>query len=67
MEDKRKEYMGDSVYAEVRQDMLTLTVENGYGPTETIHLEPFVIRAILAFIGLRVTSAETVMNSEQER
>lgn len=44
-----KVYLGDSVYAEfntaVKGDV-TLTTENGYGPTNTIYLEPEVIDAL---------------------
>ena len=39
-------YLGDSVYAEFAGSMVTLTTDNGEGPTNTIHLEPFVIRAL---------------------
>jgi hypothetical protein len=34
-----KRYLGDSVYVEVREGMLKLTTENGYGPTNVIYLE----------------------------
>lgn len=35
-----KTYIGDSVYAEIADGRLTLTTENGYGPSNTIILEP---------------------------
>jgi len=41
-----KVYLGDSVYAEFTGSMVTLTTDNGEGPTNTIHLEPIVIRAL---------------------
>ena len=44
-----KEYMGDSVYAEICDGQMVLTVENGYGPTETIYLEREVYNAIVSF------------------
>jgi hypothetical protein len=48
-----KVYLGDSVYAEFDGMYLTLTTENGYGPTNTIHLEDNVaedlVKTILKF------------------
>lgn len=40
---RRKEYIGDSVYAEFDGWMVTLTTDNGDGPSNTIHLEPNVL------------------------
>ena len=37
-----KTYIGDSVYAEINERGLTLTTENGLGPSNTIILEPGV-------------------------
>lgn len=34
-----KTYIGDSVYAEIDERGLTLTTENGFGPSNTIILE----------------------------
>lgn len=42
----RKEYIGDSVYAEFNGWGVTLTTENGRGPSNTIVLEPEVLRAL---------------------
>ena len=45
---KQKEYIGDSVY--VDQDLggrFILTTENGFGPSNTIVLEPEVFEALL--------------------
>ena len=39
---RNKIYIGDSVYAEFDGYMVTLTTNNGSGPTNTIHLEPQV-------------------------
>lgn len=36
----RKTYIGDSVYAEVKDGRLILTTENGRGPSNTIIMEP---------------------------
>lgn len=46
-----KAYLGDSVYATVDNfHPLVLTTENGFGPTNTIVLEPEVIAALVAFL-----------------
>lgn len=47
-----KIYIGDSVYAEYESDImcLTLTTENGYGPSNTIILEPAVIDKLITFL-----------------
>lgn len=45
-----KVYLGDSVYAEIRNGMLTLTTWNGLGDTNTIHLEPEVLNALLRYL-----------------
>lgn len=42
-----KTYLGDSVYIEYKNYMFTLTTENGYGPSNTIHLE---LEVAMAFI-----------------
>jgi len=44
-----KEYLGDSVYAEFDGANITLTTDNGYGPSNTIVLEPFVLAALNRF------------------
>lgn len=44
-----KVYLGDSVYAEFNTVMagdVVLTTENGYGPSNTIYLEPGVLWAL---------------------
>ena len=41
-----KTYLGDSVYADFNGFHVVLTVENGYGPTETIALEDEVLFAL---------------------
>lgn len=47
----RREYLGDSVYVAWDGFMLTLTTDNGYGPTNTVHLEPAVYQALVEFVG----------------
>ena len=49
-----KTYLGDSVYAEYSDheigDMITLTTENGDGPSNTIMLEPGVFENLIIFV-----------------
>lgn len=45
-----KEYLGDSVYVQHDGYMLTLTTDNGYGPSNTIHLEPEVYEALRQYV-----------------
>jgi hypothetical protein len=46
----KKEYLGDSVYAEIEDGMLLLTTDNGYGPNNKIFLEQEVIEALLEYV-----------------
>lgn len=41
-----KIYLGDSVYAEFDGYAIVLTTENGFGPSNTIVLEPSVLVAL---------------------
>lgn len=45
-----KTYIGDSVYAELDGRGLTLTTENGYGPSNTIILEPQIWADLLMWV-----------------
>ena len=45
-----KVYLGDSVYVDVKHGGLELTTENGYGPSNTIFLEPEVYAALLEYV-----------------
>ena len=47
-----KIYLGDSVYAtfEDNPGHLTLTTDNGYGSTNTIHLERSVFQSLMDFV-----------------
>jgi hypothetical protein len=46
-----KDYLGDSVYAEISPHReLILTMENGYGPSNTIVLETAVISALIQYL-----------------
>lgn len=45
-----KSYLGDSVYAEVNEfSQLVLTTENGFGPSNTVILEPEVWRNLMEY------------------
>lgn len=45
-----KEYIGDSVYVEFDGYGLVLTTDNGFGPTNTITLEPEVFHALARYV-----------------
>ncbi len=45
-----KVYLGDSVYAEQTDYGITLTTENGLGPTNTIHMEPEVLHSFADYL-----------------
>ena len=45
-----KEYLGDSVYAEIESGMIKLTTDNGEGPVDTIYLEMFVFKALVDYV-----------------
>lgn len=53
-----KMYLGDSVYAEFDGYHIVLTTENGFGPSNTIALEPQVLKALDLF--------REQLNSEEE-
>ena len=44
-----KKYLGDAVYAEFDGYSIILTTENGIAATNTIYLEPEVVRAFDKF------------------
>jgi len=46
----KKVYLGDSVYAQYYGEYIILTTENGYGPTNTIYLEPDVYDNLVAYV-----------------
>lgn len=51
MAGQHKDYLGDSVYAAVDQNgSVVLTTENGFGSSNTILMEDFVIEAFLNYI-----------------
>jgi hypothetical protein len=46
---EQKQYLGDSVYADYDGYHIVLTTENGYGPSNTIALEPIVYEALMKY------------------
>ena len=51
MTEPTKDYLGDSVYAEIFDGQLVLTTENGEGPNNTIILEREVYESLVRFVG----------------
>ena len=48
---KTKDYLGDSVYIDVNAiGQIVLTTENGYGPSNTIYMEPEVVAAFERYL-----------------
>ena len=45
-----KTYLGDSVYAEFREEMIILTTDNGFGASNTICLESEVFDSLIRFV-----------------
>ena len=45
-----KEYLGDSVYANFDGYAITLTTENGMGASNTIVLEPLILKALEQYV-----------------
>lgn len=41
-----KSYLGDSVYADFDGFGITLTTENGHGPSNEIYIEPQILKAL---------------------
>lgn len=51
---KQKEYLGDSVYAEIdNSNRIILTTENGLQTSNIIILEPEILENLLRFKGLK--------------
>lgn len=61
-----KEYLGDSVYAEFDGYGITLTTDNGLGPSNTIFLEPEVLAALNQFAS-RVTESKADQNKPKNK
>lgn len=51
---KTKEYLGDSVYIEEDEGgLVRLTTEDGVEASNTIYLEPEVVRAMAEYLGFQ--------------
>lgn len=61
-----KQYLGNSVYAELTTGGIVLTTENGYGPSNTIFLEPEVLSALINFSISSRARKVVEANREQE-
>lgn len=49
---KPKSYLGDGVYAEIRDGFLVLTTENGISVLNIIYLDPGVLEALLKYLDI---------------
>ena len=58
-----KEYLGDSVYVECEHGMLKLTTNNGFGPSNTIYMEPTALNALMDYYN-RCNAASTPINEK---
>ena len=54
-----KIYLGDSVYASHDGYMITLTTDNGLGPSNTIHIEPEVLKALNDWVSMLREAVQT--------
>ena len=45
-----KQYLGDAVYCEIKEDMVELTTDTGCGATNTIYLAPMVYEALVRYM-----------------
>lgn len=60
-----KQYLGDSVYADLDDARgILLTTENGFGPSNTIYLEPEVYEALLRWVGWVKSKLEAKSHDE---
>lgn len=57
-----KTYVGDAVYADHDEYHLILTVEYGYGPEQTIYIEPQVWESIVRYVSKLQGGFELVKN-----
>ena len=51
MSDSNKEYLGDGVYADLKDGQIILTTENGISETNRIVLEPEVYIRFMGWVG----------------
>jgi len=65
-ENNKKVYLGDSVYACLERGMICLTTENGYGPSNTIYLEPEVYQALTRYVDRLLKKPEVKIEPPSE-
>ena len=61
-----KTYLGDSVYCVLEYGAITLTTENGMGPSNTIVLDGYVLRALCDFLTRHTRMEVTVKIRKEE-
>lgn len=62
---ENKQYLGDSVYAEIENGMLKLTTDNGRGPSNVIYLEDYVIVALGEYLQ-RISDGRLRLDNQKE-
>jgi hypothetical protein len=62
-----KAYLGDSVYADIENGTVKLTTENGFGASNTIFLEPDVIRLFIMYLADHTTLGGQLTDAMQYR
>lgn len=60
------QYLGDSVYAQFDGYHITLTTNNGFGPSNTIHLEDAVFLALERYAKIKFEHLKTADNEGSE-
>lgn len=61
-----KRYLGDSVYVEIERGMVKLTTDNGRGPSNTIYLEPEVMRALVQYYQDALEAVQRLSESPED-
>jgi hypothetical protein len=61
----KKEYLGDAVYVQVKHDSIVLTAENGIAATDTIYLEPNVLKALAEYLQRNFPELAQLFNSSK--
>lgn len=63
-----KRYLGDSVYVEIEiaNGMLKLTTDNSNGPSNTIYLEPEVMRALVQYYQDALEAVQRLSESPED-
>ena len=67
MNQQLKDYLGDSVYAEFDGYGITLTTDNGHGPSNTIYLEPDILEALNRFKARMIQNAKLYRDASNQQ